>query len=51
MKKIVSLFLSLFLTSLVVSQNDNSAHSLLDSVSEKMGAYKNMFLGFSQHIK
>ena len=50
MKKIISLFLSLSLTSIVVSQNDNSAHSLLDAVSEKMGAYKNMFIGFSQTL-
>lgn len=50
MKKTVSLFLSLFLTSIVISQNNESAHTLLDAVSEKMSAYKNMFIGFSQTL-
>lgn len=50
MKKTISLFLSLFLTAIVVSQNDESATSLLDVVSEKMGAYENMFIGFSQTL-
>lgn len=50
MKKTVSLFLSLFLTSIVISQNNESADTLLDAVSEKMSAYKNMFIGFSQTL-
>jgi|TARA_B110000967_G_C18900007_1_gene574036 outer membrane lipoprotein-sorting protein len=50
MKKTASLFLSLFLTSIVISQNNESAHTLLDAVSEKMSAYKNMFIGFSQTL-
>jgi outer membrane lipoprotein-sorting protein len=50
MKKTVSLFLSLFLTSIVISQNNESAHTLLDAVSDKMSAYKNMFIGFSQTL-
>lgn len=50
MKKITFLFLSLFLTSITFSQNSDEARSLLDEVSVKMGAYKNMYLGFSQTL-
>lgn len=50
MKKIGILFLSLFITAISFSQNDEKAKSLLDEVSAKMGAYKNMYIGFSQTL-
>ncbi|TXD49402.1 LolA family protein [Polaribacter sp. IC073] len=50
MKKIGILFLSLFITTVAFSQNDENAKSLLDEVSAKMGAYKNMYIGFSQTL-
>ncbi|MDX6745816.1 outer membrane lipoprotein carrier protein LolA [Polaribacter sp. PL03] len=50
MKKIGILFLSLFITTMAFSQSDAKAKSLLDEVSTKMGAYKNMYIGFSQTL-
>ncbi len=50
MKKIGILFLSLFLTTITFSQNAKQAKSLLDEVSTKMGAYKNMSISFSQTL-
>ena len=50
MKKIILLFLSLSITSITFSQNSDKAKSLLDEVSTKMSAYKNMYLGFSQTL-
>ncbi|WP_299670106.1 outer membrane lipoprotein carrier protein LolA [uncultured Polaribacter sp.] len=50
MKKIGILFLSLFMSTITFSQNDEKAKSLLDQVSTKMGAYKNMYIGFSQTL-
>jgi outer membrane lipoprotein-sorting protein len=50
MKKSGILFLSLFITAISLSQNDAKAKSLLDEVSIKMGAYKNMYIGFSQTL-
>ena len=50
MKKIGILFLSLFITTIAFSQNDEKAKSLLDEVSTKMGAYENMYIGFSQTL-
>ena len=50
MKKITILFLSLFLTTITFSQNAEKAKSLLDQVSTKMGAYKNMSISFSQTL-
>ena len=50
MKKITSLFLGLFLTTVAFSQDSEKAKSLLDEVSAKMGAYKNMYIGFSQTL-
>jgi outer membrane lipoprotein-sorting protein len=50
MKKTGILFLSLFITAISLSQNDAKAKSLLDEVSIKMGAYKNMYIGFSQTL-
>ncbi|QTE22933.1 LolA family protein [Polaribacter cellanae] len=50
MKKITVLFLSIFLTTITFSQNSEKAKSLLDEVSAKMGAYKNMSIGFSQTL-
>ncbi|AUC84157.1 hypothetical protein CW731_02075 [Polaribacter sp. ALD11] len=50
MKKTGILFLSLFITTITFSQNDVKAKSLLDDVSTKMGAYKNMYIGFSQTL-
>lgn len=50
MKKIGILFLSLFITAITFSQEEEKAKSLLDEVSSKMGAYKNMYIGFSQTL-
>jgi len=50
MKKITILFLGLFLTTVAFSQDSEKAKSLLDEVSAKMGAYKNMYIGFSQTL-
>ncbi|MBT3741573.1 MAG: outer membrane lipoprotein carrier protein LolA [Polaribacter sp.] len=50
MKKTILLFLSISITSIVFSQNSEEAKSLLDEVSTKMGAYENMYLGFSQTL-
>ena len=50
MKKITILFLSIFLTTVTFSQNSEKAKSLLDEVSTKMGAYKNMSINFSQTL-
>lgn len=50
MKKITLLFLSLFITTLTFSQTSEKAKSLLDEVSSKMGAYQNMYIGFSQTL-
>ncbi|QNM86537.1 outer membrane lipoprotein carrier protein LolA [Polaribacter pectinis] len=50
MKKIGILFLSLFITTITFSQEAAKAKSLLDEVSSKMGAYKNMYIGFSQTL-
>ena len=50
MKKITTLFLSLFITTIAISQNSKGAKSLLEEVSAKMGAYQNMFIGFSQTL-
>lgn len=50
MRKLVVLFLSLFITSVTFSQNSLEAKALLDEVSTKMSAYNNMFIGFSQTL-
>ena len=50
MKRSGILFLSLFITAISLSQNDEKAKSLLDEVSIKMGAYENMYIGFSQTL-
>ena len=50
MKKISILFLSLCISAITYSQNSKEAKSLLDEVSAKMGAYKNMNIGFSQTL-
>jgi outer membrane lipoprotein-sorting protein len=50
MKKYIILFLSILLTTVTFSQNSEEAKSLLDKVSTKMSAYKNMYLGFSQTL-
>ena len=56
MKKIAILFLGLLMSITTFSQeadssnNISEAKSLLDNVSEKMGAYKNMYIGFSQTL-
>jgi outer membrane lipoprotein-sorting protein len=50
MKKITILFFSLFISTITFSQNSEEAKSLLDEVSSKMGAYKNMYIGFSQTL-
>jgi outer membrane lipoprotein-sorting protein len=50
MKQTGILFLSFFITAISFSQNDEKAKSLLDEVSNKMGAYKNMYIRFSQTL-
>ena len=50
MKKIGILFLSLCITTVAFSQQAAKAKSLLDEVSTKMSAYKNMYIGFSQTL-
>ena len=50
MKKFTTLLLSLFITAITFSQNSKEAKSLLEQVSAKMGAYQNMFIGFSQTL-
>jgi outer membrane lipoprotein-sorting protein len=50
MKKTGILFLSLLITTISFSQNAAKAKSLLEEVSIKMGAYKNMYIGFSQTL-
>lgn len=50
MKKIGILILSLFISTASFSQNSAKAKSLLDEVSTKMGAYKNMYISFSQTL-
>ena len=48
MRKIAVLFLGLVMSLNVVAQESSEkAKNLLDEVSTKMGAYKNMYLGFS----
>lgn len=50
MKKLGILFLSLFFTTITFSQEAEKAKSILDEVSTKMGAYKNMYIGFNQTL-
>ena len=50
MKTIGIIFLSLFISTGLFSQSAIKAKSLLDEVSTKMGAYKNMYIGFSQTL-
>jgi len=50
MKKIGILFLSVFISTIAFSQNSAKAKSLLDEVSTKMGAYKNMSIQFSTSL-
>jgi len=50
MKKIGILLISLWISYSGFSQDETAAKSLLDEVSSKMGAYNNMFIGFSQTL-
>ena len=51
MKKLAILFLGLLLNVNVVAQSTSTkAKQLLDEVSTKMGAYKNMYIGFSSTL-
>ena len=50
MKKTGILFLSLFITTVAFAQSAEKAKALLDEVSAKMGAYENMYIGFSQTL-
>lgn len=50
MKKTSILILSLLLSTTLFSQNSSNAKNILDNVSAKMGAYKNMYIGFSQTL-
>jgi hypothetical protein len=50
MKKTGILFLSLFIATVAFAQSAEKAKALLDEVSAKMGAYENMYIGFSQTL-
>lgn len=50
-KKVVMLCISLLVTNLAFSQNSKEVKTLLDEVSVKMSAYKNLFIGFSQTLE
>jgi len=51
MKKIGLLFIGLFISLNSISQNTSSeAKQLLDEVSNKMGAYSNMIIGFNSSL-
>ena len=50
MKKFTLLFLGLLSSLTIVGQSAQEAKLLLDEVSSKMGAYENMFIGFSQSL-
>ncbi|WOC40395.1 outer membrane lipoprotein carrier protein LolA [Polaribacter sp. HL-MS24] len=50
MKKIYILFLSCIISLNLLGQNSEEAKLLLDEVSEKMGAYENMYIQFSQTL-
>ena len=50
MKKTGILFLFLFIATIALAQSPEKAKSLLDEVSAKMGAYENMYIGFSQTL-
>ena len=50
MKRIKILFICLLIASSTYSQESENAKELLDKVSKKMGAYKNMYIGFSQTL-
>lgn len=50
MKKIGIFLLGFFITTIAFSQDDTEAKNLLDEVSTKMGAYKNMSIDFSQSL-
>lgn len=50
MKKIVFLFVGLLISVSTFAQTDTKAKSLLDQVSSKMGAYNDMYIGFSQTL-
>ncbi|WP_439132528.1 LolA family protein [Polaribacter sp.] len=50
MKKIIVLLLTVCFTHIAFSQNEAAAKTLLDDVSNKMSAYNNMYLSFSQTL-
>ncbi len=50
MKKIIFLIVLLAVTNFGFSQNSAEAKSILDEVSNKMGSYENMVIGFSQTL-
>ncbi len=50
MKKLNILFIVLFITTTSFGQKSASAKKILDEVSAKMGAYKNMYIGFSSSL-
>lgn len=50
MKKLILLFFCVFSSFFTTAQNAIEAKALLDEVSTKMGAYKNMYIGFSQTL-
>lgn len=50
MKKIVTVIAVFFISISITAQNSQKAKTLLDEVSAKMGAYKNMTIGFSSTL-
>lgn len=51
MKKIITIIVTVFFISTnITAQNSSEAKKLLDEVSTKMGAYKNMTIGFSSTL-
>ena len=50
MKKTLLLFVTILISTVSFAQTDEKAKNLLDEVSSKMGAYNDMFIGFSQTL-
>lgn len=51
MKKVIILFLALSMSFITIAQNSSEkARTLLDEVSAKMGAYENMYIGFTSTL-
>ena len=50
MKKIITLFVSILAGTVLFAQNDIKAKNLLDEVSKKMSAYKNIYVEFKYKL-